>query len=468
MSASRLSSSEKLSFLSLPFGPTCYFGSHPSINLLLTEVNSVSTEIFRRIEPLLLGRFALSYKTPTRPEQDFCRTNLVEFLDVVINLVPTEIRSVLQTKCDADAQRFYVPFLTKEGSLPEMCILYKSGDTRTGVVAAEAKSVFNSAFEATPQAVALAAEFAMDQVCLGLAKWHEVLVVFVLTFGDSIQFGAVYLLEENFPCATMLSRPLSFLLPTDRDIISCWAVALGSYCGRCVQLFQSISNMADNRCVLTVNYFFLKPVVAIDLETASFALVQLLCAFQMLYDYEPCRKYIEFPIGQMGMPDEEQVQSRKAVIKNLDVKFRSGNELYLVPGFPIVIYRRLDKNWRNCADCLEELSSIADTFLTEIREVFSAVANAGLIHLDGRLANFMFLNSFTSEDDPKPELRLKLIDWDSCARVGYNLSETIKASFQGDHRYPSGESVATISIHEYFIRKIENQLFDKKRKRGET
>jgi hypothetical protein len=178
----------------LPFGPSCYFGSHPSINVLLTEVNNISIESVQRIEPLLLGRFAVSYKTPARPEQDFCRANLVDFLDLVNNLVPGEFRNALSTKCDADAKRFYVPFLTKGDSLPEMCILYKKGDTRTGIVAAEAKPVFNSAFEASPQAVALAAEFAMDQVSLGLAEWQDVLVVFVLTFGDSVQFGAVYLL----------------------------------------------------------------------------------------------------------------------------------------------------------------------------------------------------------------------------------------------------------------------------------
>ena len=46
-----------------------------------------------------------------------------------------------------------------------------------------------SSFRAVAQGVALASEFAMDQVNKGLGSWDEVTVVFVLTYGDAIQFG---------------------------------------------------------------------------------------------------------------------------------------------------------------------------------------------------------------------------------------------------------------------------------------
>lgn len=91
-----------------------------------------------------------------------------------------------------------------------LSIMYKSGNKLAGAVAA--KAVMDSSFKAVAQGVALASEFAMDQVNKGFGSWDEVLVVFVLTYGDSFQFAAVHILEENFPRATILTRPLSFLL----------------------------------------------------------------------------------------------------------------------------------------------------------------------------------------------------------------------------------------------------------------
>ena len=445
VSASRLAGTEKLSFLALPFGPDCYFGGNPLINRLINDMKNVSAEEVNKIEPMLPANFAYSYKMPKNPEQGYCRVNLDEFLDVVKGLVPLEDSNYLGTKCDTDARRYFKAFLAKE-SLPECCMVYKRGDIRAGLIGAESKKNGNSAFEAVPQAVALAGDFALDQVSKGLALWHEVLVVFVLTFGDSIQFGAVYLLEDCFPCATMLSRPLSLLLPSDRDIVSRWAAALALHCSRCVKAFSQrnirLSKKPNSRCLLKSENLFLKPVVAYELEKASFAAVQLLCAFRMLHDYESCRKFIEFPLGQIGMPDEEQPQARDSVIDSLAAKFKGDDELYLHPGFPIIIYKWLGPEWRNCADCINELVPIRDVFVAKVEEVFEMVLAAGLVHLDGRLANFMCMLT-DSSGKAQPELSLKLIDWDSCARVGYDLPASVVEALRGDYRYPPGETVAT-------------------------
>ena len=451
VSASNLSSSNKLSFLALPFGPECYFGDSVPIRHLLHVVDSVLVHEVQRIEPKLPGYFAYSYKTPQDPEQDYCRVNLVEFLDIVKAEVKIDDEDTsVDTKCDVDGQRYFQMYLTKERSKPEYCLLCKRGNKRAGAIAAEAKAVTNSSFKAVAQGVALASEFAMDQVKKGFGRWDEVVVVFVLTYGDAIQFGAVYILEENFPCATMLTRPLSLLLPTDRDTVSRWVVALGSHCSQCAAKLRNNVEKPDIRCSLNAN-IFLKPIVTDDIKNASFAVVQLLSTFKTLHEYAPCRDYILFPLGVMGMPDEEQIDGRAQVMNCLIAKFKQGNTLYQSPGYPLIIYRKLDSKWRNCAECVVELAAIFDQFVEQVRIIFESVFMAGLVHLDGRLANFMFC-------DNGDMVKVKLLDWDSCTRVGYRISPAVREAFEGDARYPSGETHASEAVHIFFLNKIVDDL----------
>ena len=71
----------------------------------------------------------------------------------------------------------------------------------------------NSSFEAVAQGAALVSEFAMDQVNKWFGSWDEVIVVFVLTYGGAIQFGAVYIGRKNFLCA--LDRCLYYCRGTE-------------------------------------------------------------------------------------------------------------------------------------------------------------------------------------------------------------------------------------------------------------
>ena len=196
----------------------------------------------------------------------------MEFLDIVNAEVRLEDKETcVFAKSDTEAQQYFQRYLTKESREVEYCLVCKKGDMRTGLVATEAKAVMHSSFQAVAKGVALADEFAMDQVCKGFTNLD---VVFILAFGDSIQFGAVYILEDNFPCATMLTRPLSLLLPRDRDTISRWAVALGIYCSQCANRLRKCVKKSINRCTLKSN-IFLKPIVTEDIKSASFAMAQL-------------------------------------------------------------------------------------------------------------------------------------------------------------------------------------------------
>jgi len=112
---------------------------------------------------------------------------LVKFLDIIkAEVKPDDEDTSVDTKCDADAQRYFQMCLMKEGSKPEYCLLYKRGNKLADAVAAEAKAVTHSTFKAIAQGVVLASEFAMNQVSKGFGSWDEVMVVFVLTYGDAI------------------------------------------------------------------------------------------------------------------------------------------------------------------------------------------------------------------------------------------------------------------------------------------
>ena len=68
----------------------------------------------------------------------------------------------------------------------------------------------------------------------------------------------------------------------------------------------------------------------------------ILSTFKILYEYVPCRDHILFPLGVMGMPDEEQVEGRARVMECIIFKFKQG-PFYTLSGFPLVIYPKLDE-----------------------------------------------------------------------------------------------------------------------------
>jgi len=209
----------------------------------------------------------------------------------------------------------------------------------------------------------------------------------------------------------------------------------------------------EKLCSLKPTNIFLKPIVANSLTKASLAVVQLLSAFKTLHEHEPCRDYILFPLGVMGMPDEEQMDGRAQVMNCLIAKFKQGSVLYTLPGFPLIIYPKLDATWRNCAECIDELATnFLDQFIELVIDIFKSVFAAGFVHLDGRLANFMFCKNGDKM------VKVKLLDWDSCIRVGYRLSLDIREAFERDERYPSGETYATEAIHNFFLNKIIEDL----------
>ena len=139
-------------------------------------------------------------------------------------------------------------------------------------------------------------------------------------FSSQEQFGAVYLIDENFPCPVIdaISSAVSF----ERGNPSVYSEVGGGVCQVLRQLSRIAMNLAgkiptanlNNKCKLLPERVFFKPIVVNCIEEASYAVTHLLTAFQLLYSNEPCRKYIVFrSFGSMGMLDDTQLEMKNTL-----------------------------------------------------------------------------------------------------------------------------------------------------------
>ena len=71
--------------------------------------------------------------------------------------------------------------------------------------------MFAGVGEALTQGVGITAEMAADQASKGI-KAEDILLPFILVFGESVQFGAVFVIDRtSFPCPMFLSTTLSLM-----------------------------------------------------------------------------------------------------------------------------------------------------------------------------------------------------------------------------------------------------------------
>ena len=115
-------------------------------------------------------------------------------------------------------------------SHPESAIALKPN---VYLIASEAKSLYASIPVAYPQAVSLACDFAVNIFeTHQLLDYLDVVIPFVVMAGEEIQFGAVYLIENCYPCATQLTRNLLLTDPEQLLEICRWINALANHCNR--------------------------------------------------------------------------------------------------------------------------------------------------------------------------------------------------------------------------------------------
>jgi hypothetical protein len=263
-----------------------------------------------------------------------------------------------------------------------------------------------------------------------------------------------------------------------------WIVALARHCERQSLLIdkRKAPKIQAKFCIDT-DSVFLKPIEAKDTTVAYFVTTNLLSVFQKLSNHPPAWNNVFAPVGWIGVPaDRHKGTLEDWIRKFLKEKFPRNDQIEEA-GWPVLVYPRWDGDWQCCdePDVMLRLKDRKELFLSEILRIFKDTEEAGLIHLDGRLQNFICkfnnngksdnsINSSSSSSSSSSsnisndtDFTVKLIDWDQCYPIGYIIKPTLVAAFTNDssNRYPKGETVATSTYHNFFYEFIKETLEEK-------
>ena len=203
-------------------------------------------ELYDSLDIIDRWRCAISYTLPSNPEEDYCRQNLNNLFDAVINLLPVDNEITKFAKVEAKEASIYIPFrLASSSSLPEPVLICKrNGSGACGLIASEAKSLGASLHVAFAQAVQFAGDCAIHmKKQYPSLSYQNVVVPFVVTSWDTMQFGCVYLMDHSYPVPVLLSKQLSLSCHSDKLEVARWVVALASHC---VEMKNLLSGLQVN------------------------------------------------------------------------------------------------------------------------------------------------------------------------------------------------------------------------------
>jgi hypothetical protein len=354
-------------------------------------------------------------------------------------------------------------------TLPEPAVTYQINGASVALIASEAKSLTDSMYVAYAQAVQSAADCAIHLIkCpyMRSTKVNNVVIPFITTSWEDIQFGAVYLIAGNYPCATLLSNRLSLSSHEHQIQICAWVTALGNHCIRVIDelLVESVESHdpRDVKVKLFSNNRVFKPLFVRGglLPSVRFHLSDLLSRFYVLFSCSALRDVVVFPVGVVGYPSETQKTFREVMAEAFqtfcDLK-GTGDvdpEEYLKSvGFPYLVYKRLTAPWCRGDLMTKEYFHVKTAFVQKLEAALKHCESAGIIHLDVRLYNLFYRKR---ED----QVDIKIIDWDDSFRVGYEIPEEILAGRRRDARFPRGAQfkIACAEYHSFFLAKIKDEL----------
>ena len=439
---SSFKSDDSLAHVALPVGPECYFPPRERIGTLIADVvKDVQDTAFQQfLDRLIEYRSAISYRIPVKPEEHYCRWNLDNFVETLRGLMKNPIFKISQAQAVSGEVTMVVGSKTTS---PEPVLMCASDGSYEGVVSSEAKSVTDSMFLCLAQAVQMASDVALNQFIGGGIPRNEVVVPFILSSWEHFQFGCVYLVEDSFPCAVLLSSILSAAVPSERAVIAKWGVALVAHArsvARCLkppgerhtkrQRLNSLSSSSSSpppvsSAVVQVaasTELLYKIIQRTDAYQPRGALSYLMNVFYRLRaGSNECQEAVCFPEGVLGLPCIVKqpdlfsfVVARVEEFGQCKMRVDDDGSLYgYCAGHPIVLYQKLPEQWRQCTVLNEETEKIRSAVIKELTSVLASFEMAGVVHLDIRLPNvFYHVNQLASK------VSVKVIDWDDALMIG--------------------------------------------------
>jgi hypothetical protein len=199
-----------MSYMGMPYGPDCYFPRKDAVDRILNDVSNVPKDKLQLMDMTDEFRSMYSYIRPLEPEEDYNRENLKYIMDLVHGNIEHSFRANISVKSGGVLHEYFSSHLCSRGSLEGPAILYGRDTFKCGLCASESKGVYSGVGEALAQGVGMAAEMAADQASKGIQA-KDILVPFILVFGESVQFGAVFVIDPSFPCPFILSTSLSLI-----------------------------------------------------------------------------------------------------------------------------------------------------------------------------------------------------------------------------------------------------------------
>ena len=372
----------------------------------------------------------------------FC---LKEYHEINMDLTINEMNSVIVRSVKSEPRLEFKFHL----SIPPLVVL-----------GTECKGAKNGFFDAIIQAFQVCADAALMFLALGIPR-EDISVPGIVCYGGFYQFFAVYLAPSSFPCISLLSNPLNPSHRKDRRKMAITLECLNAFIVKQISPLIGKAGMKNSEIPPTKdillggsgNNLFFKPVrgsvtMTSFISNSTNNLDNILSAYKEL-DFVPnSTECILFPIGIMCINDKS-VKTTRDIVKFVYDVVASDFEGFVFPvGSPLLIFERLDSNWKNT----KPPDLLRKSYLLKLEQAIEVLIKANVAHLDLRPANIMWKENKGSIDD---QVQIFLIDFESIVFFGEIISPSDIMAYLKDARYPfvadSGVSEVCIASKDTYV-----------------
>lgn len=284
----------------------------------------------------------------------------------------------------------------------------------------------------------------MELFRLGFPR-EDAVVLGIALAGASVQFCAVYLIEESFPGFVTLSPELSpFGTFREMQIIAEWCLRFVAFADHTVDKFHSKGSIKARASVrLSLANYFLKPIRnTLKALQNDENYVSLFSSKNMRLNYtmrlyekiwkadHTSSNFILFPEGVVSVPGEDVKDSMK--LRNLLITIceKDGFTGMEWSFRPLLLFPRLrsEDGWST----EKPPRTLVNSYLICLSSAIDVLNRAGVAHLDLRPANIMWRKA-----EP-PSIDMRIIDFEDAVAFGEVISEQIvsKVIETQDRRYP--------------------------------
>ena len=360
-------------------------------------------------------------------EKELARPDALELVSCITRtlqgLLNKDDRIDVFSRCESDAATFMGEIANfwnpVSARVKPECILFMRKDTVTlPVLVIEVKRNQSSMAVAEPQGFALAADMNWTRHHFGCAV-SQCATPVLFGNGETVQFGASFIIPTTFPAFCMLSRKLNRLNRVDLVEIGWWVQHLAKFilhsfttsfaavCEKQKSAKESdpqteLQQLQRGLC-LDVEHLFFKHVRpqqiderndnwSSEISSHRLSLVRILQVYQVLYNsLGDLKNSVLFPCGTMqlhrgsGPIPSNNCKSLLRIMQDRQKLTMSQYSLN-TSSIPMLVYPLLDNTWKNDvpSECYRK------SFINQLVSAIQACTACGVVFLDLRVKNIMW------------------------------------------------------------------------------